>query len=543
MPTECGRMEIVMKVAIIQTPYSVNYSDSEKLFRTELELLDKCDDSLDLIVLPESCDVPALPSCYEERMRSRALYTEKILSKAKETAKRCRAVVFINGIYENASGGRNTTFAIDKNGEIVGHYYKEHLTPGESSEYLLDSEYTYEFSSPTVLEIDGIRYGFLTCYDFYFYENYANIARQNVDIIIGCSHQRSDSHEMTEIICRFCAFNINAYLLRATVTFGENALVGGAGMIVSPEGRILANLKNDVGIATAEFDPKAKFCKPAGFGNPPAPHYEYIEKGRRPWKYRPSGSAICRNDAVMGYPRVCAHRGFNTIAPENSMPAFGAAVALGADEIEFDLWPTRDGEIVSIHDSDLDRVSNGSGLVYEHTYDELLKFDFGKKARPEYEGLKIVKFEDILKKFACHTIMNIHIKTVNNKVTFDENALSKIIALIEKYDCKKYVYFMTGNNHVMQQLIRLAPDIIRCQGAGDEPDRVVENAILNGCGKVQFFKPHINEDMIKKAHEHNIRCNVFWSDDEEEACEFIKMGIDTILTNDYNRIANAVKTH
>ena len=52
----------------------------------------------------------------------------------------------------------------------------------------------------------------------------------------------------------------------------------------------------------------------------------------------------------MPYPRVCAHRGFSTIAPENSMPAFGAAVAMGAEEIEFDLWYTKDGEIVSIFD-------------------------------------------------------------------------------------------------------------------------------------------------------------------------------------------------
>ena len=46
--------------------------------------------------------------------------------------------------------------------------------------------------------------------------------------------------------------------------------------------------------------------------------------------------------------RLCAHRGFSTIAPENGMAAFGAAVALGASEIEFDLWWTKDGEIVRL---------------------------------------------------------------------------------------------------------------------------------------------------------------------------------------------------
>jgi len=40
-----------------------------------------------------------------------------------------------------------------------------------------------------------------------------------------------------------------------------------------------------------------------------------------------------KNDDQLPYPRICDHRGFNTIAPENSLPAFGAAVALGASEI------------------------------------------------------------------------------------------------------------------------------------------------------------------------------------------------------------------
>lgn len=85
---------------------------------------------------------------------------------------------------------------------------------------------------------------------------------------------------------------------------------------------------------------------------------------------------------------ICAHRGFNTIAPENSMPAFGAAIALGAEEIEFDIWSTKDRVLVSCHDDTLDGVSNGSGKIYEHTYEELLKLDFGVKHGENSAALK-----------------------------------------------------------------------------------------------------------------------------------------------------------
>ena len=56
-----------------------------------------------------------------------------------------------------------------------------------------------------------------------------------------------------------------------------------------------------------------------------------------------------------------------------------AAVALGAEEIEFDIWSTKDKVLVSCHDDTLDRVSDGSGKIYEHTYAELLRLDFGVK--------------------------------------------------------------------------------------------------------------------------------------------------------------------
>ena len=44
-----------------------------------------------------------------------------------------------------------------------------------------------------------------------------------------------------------------------------------------------------------------------------------------------------------------------------------------------------------------------------------------------------------------------------------------------------------------------------------------------------------------KAHEHGIRCNVFYADDPEEAKQYLDMGIDTILTNNYRVIAETVR--
>ena len=530
-----------MKVCIAQPEYSVDYNRSDELFEKQLQLFEQCDDSMDIIVFPESCDIPCLAKTKEDAEKSAAKYTQKLLEVASATAKRCNSLLFLNARSKTEKGLRNTTYAFNRKGEVAGMYHKQHLTPGEVAVMQLDSDYSFEFSEPAVIEIEGIRFGFLVCYDQYFYEAFANMARQNLDVVIACSHQRSDTHEALKIMTQFLAYNTNTYVIRSSVSMDVNSNIGGASMVVAPTGEVLCNMYSRVGLDTVDIDVNKKYYKPAGFGNPDSAHYEYIEKGRRPWKYRPAGSAIVMPDDRMPYPRICAHRGFNTIAPENSMPAFGAAVAMGAEEIEFDLWATKDGEIVSCHDSTLDRVSDGTDKICDYTYEELLNFDFGIKYSEKFKGLQILKFEDILKKFACHTVMNIHIKTENNQCEYDSDVLNKIIALIDKYDCRKYVYFMSGNDNLLRLASELAPDICRCVGGGDAPFDMVERALKYNCKKIQLVKGKFNQEMIDKAHKNGIICNVFWSDDVKEAKEFIEMGIDTILTNDYNLISKVIK--
>lgn len=530
-----------MKVCIIQPEYSADYSRSEELFEKQLALLARCDESMDIIVLPESADTPCLAKTPEQALASVEKFNEKLLKVVADTAKRCNAMVFVNARSRHETGLRNTTYAFDRNGNVAGMYHKQHLTPGEVANPTLDSSYSFEHSQPTVIEMEGIRFGFLVCYDFYFYEAWSNMARQNLDVIIGCSHQRSDTHRYLTFSSQFLAYNTNAYVLRSSVSMDENSHIGGGSVIIAPDGEVLASMESHIGLATAEIDISKKYYKPAGFGNPPAAHYEYIEKGRRPWKYRPGGSAIVPTDEWMTYPRICAHRGFNAVAPENSMPAYGAAIAMGAEEIEFDLWPTKDGEIISCHDLNLERLTGKPGFVLDLTLEELKQYDFGVKFGEKFKGMSIMTFEDILKKFACQSIMNIHIKTYGFDAPVDRAFLQKIIDLVRQYDCEKHVYFMCGHDGVLEALREMAPDITRCCGAGNDPWGIVERAIRYGCKKVQLFKPYFNQEMIDKAHANGIICNVFWSDDPEEAKQFLDMGIDTILTNDYHLVAQALK--
>ncbi len=530
-----------MKSCIIQPPYSRDLSLSDEYFNYKIDMLDRVDESVDIVVLPEYSDVPCATTTLEETLYYHNKYIDTLLEKCIETAKRCNALVFVNALSLEETGYRNTTFAYNRKGELVGKYFKKHLPPLEVDVLKLDGEYTNEFSEPYVIEIEGLRYGFLTCYDFYFYEAFANIAKKNIDILIGCSLQRSDTHDAIEIICRFLAYNTNAYVIRSSVSFNDGSDICGASMVISPKGKVLCNMKGEIGMTYAKFDPNDKYFKPAGYGNAPSSHYNYIEWGRKPWQYRNAGPGIVATDDLMNYPRVCAHRGFCTIAPENSMPAYGAAVALGAEEIEFDVWTTNDGVLVSCHDPVLDRVSDGHGNIYEHSYDELLKLDFGFKFNERFKGLKIPTFEEILQKFTGRVIMNIHIKIWD--IPTLPLMIQEIVSLIRKYDAQKHCYIMLSDDRVAKMIKEYDPEIQICLGwdGNKAPLSLAERGIAVKADKIQLYKPYFNQETVDLAHSHGILCNVFWSDDPIETKEFLDMGIETILTNDFNIISQAVK--
>jgi glycerophosphoryl diester phosphodiesterase len=76
-------------------------------------------------------------------------------------------------------------------------------------------------------------------------------------------------------------------------------------------------------------------------------------------------------------PLSFAHRGGAKLWPENTLLAFRGALALGCRTIETDVHLTRDGEIVVFHDHRLDRTTDGTGFVRDHTLSELRRLDAG----------------------------------------------------------------------------------------------------------------------------------------------------------------------
>src|SRR5438552_15029317 len=93
---------------------------------------------------------------------------------------------------------------------------------------------------------------------------------------------------------------------------------------------------------------------------------------------------------------LAGHRGNPDECPENTLASFNSAIELGVDLIECDVHRPEDGGLPVIHDHLLDRTTNGSGLVRDHTMAELKRFDAGRWKDPRFKGERIPSLDEVL---------------------------------------------------------------------------------------------------------------------------------------------------
>ncbi len=94
--------------------------------------------------------------------------------------------------------------------------------------------------------------------------------------------------------------------------------------------------------------------------------------------------------------RLAFHRGAGRYAPENTLPAFAKAIRMGADFVEFDVRPTADGVFCLLHDSKLDRTTNGTGPVKQRAWSDVAKLDAGAWFGRQYAGTRVPTFDAFL---------------------------------------------------------------------------------------------------------------------------------------------------
>lgn len=104
-----------------------------------------------------------------------------------------------------------------------------------------------------------------------------------------------------------------------------------------------------------------------------------------------------------------AHRGASAIAPENTLAAYGAAVAAGATAVEMDLHLTADGHVVLMHDSTVDRTTDGSGRIAQMSLAQIRELDAGRWFDDRFAGERVPTLEEVFERVVpeCPVVVDI----------------------------------------------------------------------------------------------------------------------------------------
>lgn len=158
-------------------------------------------------------------------------------------------------------------------------------------------------------------------------------------------------------------------------------------------------------------------------------------------------------DYSSSFVRGINHRGYNYIAPENTIPAYVLSKKYGFDTVETDISFTSDGVPVLLHDDTVDRTSNGTGNISSMTYEEARALDFGSWKSEEYTGTKIPSFDEFVK--LCRDIgLNIYAEL---KGTITQEQAELVAGIIKKYHMENNTTWISFSSVNLAKMVTLFP--------------------------------------------------------------------------------------
>lgn len=262
----------ILKITVVQPPYFMGDNPDEKIADFLINELQKVEKD-SLIVLPEYSNAGGISDMESEK--AALPRANKMLKAAATVAKKKSAYVAINVLEDRSGDIKNSTYLFNKEGNISFVYDKIHLPP---SEIALGVKYG---DGVCICDLDGIRFGFLTCYDVYFNEQIEYLALQKPDIILIPGYQRGETTDIIRAQTKMIAFRCNSFVAKSSYSMNSDEK-GGCSMIIAPNGQILKDMGKDVGSVSAEINPEWKYMRTAGFGGGMIRNDYFINDGIRP---------------------------------------------------------------------------------------------------------------------------------------------------------------------------------------------------------------------------------------------------------------------
>ncbi len=242
----------------------------------------------------------------------------------------------------------------------------------------------------------------------------------------------------------------------------------------------------------------------------------------------------------MAFPvEITAHRGASYLAPENTLASVNLAWQLGADSVEIDVYQSRDGRIVVVHDDTTKRTAGVDGKVVARTLAELATLDVGRWKHEKWAGQRIPTLEQVVATIPSGKRLLIEIKCgkqivpelarvlkVAGKrprqtavISFDFDVVATAKAAMPR-STVLWLLKTTPKRHEQtgKVLISLRQRIEQCRTAG-----------LDGLSVSR--ESELNEKFVQQIHDAGLQLHVWTVNSPEEAAKLAGLGVDAITTD------------
>ncbi|MGI8315751.1 glycerophosphodiester phosphodiesterase [Halobacillus mangrovi] len=262
---------------------------------------------------------------------------------------------------------------------------------------------------------------------------------------------------------------------------------------------------------------------------------------------------------------VVAHRGASGYAPEHTIEAYKQAITMKADYVEFDLQMTKDGELVVLHDTTLDRTTNAEELfpdkapwsVRDFTLEEIKMLDAGSwfnevypnYAKNKYAGLEIPTLQealDFVDQFAKGDV-GVYIETKAPDVY--PGMEEKLVSILEDNQTfeNRSVILQSFSSASLQKLDGMVSDdvpLVQLMGSAPEEESDLNAAFdeieeyADGLGPNQKL---VDPTFMEAAHERNLIVHPYTVNAKENMKHLLSLGVDGMFTNYSDRLYDLLK--
>ena len=238
-------------------------------------------------------------------------------------------------------------------------------------------------------------------------------------------------------------------------------------------------------------------------------------------------------------PAIIAHRGASADAPENTLAAFKLAWRQGADAIEMDLWPARDGKIAVIHDQDLKRVAGLRKKVCDLESNELRALDLGSWKDARWSGEGVPSLDAVLALVPAKRRVFLELKG-------DAAMLPELKRCLHRSGLDVPQVCLIAFQRKVLLLARALMPEVECAWVvqyrlGRSLKRVIARAVSDGFHALDLSaKWPLSKKRVAMIHRAGLKLYIWTVDRVSKARRLALCGVDGITTNVPGRIREAL---